>query len=290
MNIDKTLDGHPLLRNYPGDISDIEWKFLNKDSYIEIENILTDGVTFFDPFIVDNFFPEDMFNELVNICKSNDLNKLDYSYQMNKWEEGVEIPKKFFDYAEIKLKHLLGTEDIIYAYHMYAHHQMTSDGRIPKLPLHIDEAPGSYMVDLHLGGNRDWPFVARDSKFTCKPNQAIICQPQFDFHYRPSWGSKNKEEYYQAFFIHMINKNHWSVPSEAKWGTRTKELEKKYEFGQAFRSSEIFKKFNRQRLSIFTNMYVKENNKKGLPLIPWEEGPNEKDRHVHQEKGVNAKI
>ena len=280
---------HPLLRNHP-DVDSIEWRYLDKETYVEIENILTDGVKLFDPFLVDEFYPQEMFDELVSICTSNDLSKLDYSHQMNKWEEGVRIPQKFFDYAEKRVRDLLGTDDVIHGYHMYAHHQITSEGRVPKLGLHIDEAPGAYMVDLHIGGNRDWGFVARYNNFVCKPNQAIICQPQLDYHYRPSWESNNKEEYYQAFFIHMINKNHWTVPSEAKWGTRSKELEEKYEFGQAFRDSEKFRLFNMQRLFTFRGLYVEENSKRKLPPIPWSEEPKGEDKNIHQRKGVTPGV
>lgn len=280
---------HPLLRNHP-DIESIEWRFLDKETYVEVENILTDGVKLFDAFLVDDFYPQDMFDELVSICTSNDLTKLDYSHQMNKWEEGVQVPQKFFDYAQTKVRYLLGTDDVIHAYHMYAHHQITSEGRVPKLGLHIDEAPGPYMVDLHIGGNRDWGFVSRYTNFVCKPNQAIICQPQFEYHYRPSWGSKDPNEYYQAFFMHMINKNHWTVPSEAKWGNRPKELEEKYEFGQAFRSSQTFAKFNDQRNFIFRNMYINENRISGAPPIPLTETPLGEDMHIHQRKGVTPAI
>ncbi len=279
----------PLLKYHP-DINSIDWRFLDKETYIEVENILTKGVKLFEPFLVDEFYPKEMFDELVSLCTSNDLTKLDYSHQMNKWEEGVQIPKKFFDYAEKRVRELLGIEDVIHAYHMYAHHQITSEGRVPKLGLHIDEAPGAYMVDLHIGGNRDWGFVAGYTNFICKPNQAIICQPQIDYHYRPSWASDNKEEYYQAFFMHMINKNHWTVPTEAKWGDRSKELEEKYEFGQAFRASDTFKNFNSQRLYIFRDLYVKENEKRNLPAIPWSEEPKGEDRFIHQRKGVKPAI
>jgi len=148
------LIGHPLLRNYPGNIdTDIEWHYISKEDYMEMESILTEGVTFFDPFIIDNFYLQEKFDELVSICNSFDLSKIDYSNQMNKWEQVVNIPQKFIDYAVNKIRDALGTSDIHYAYHMYAHHQITSEGRVPKLPLHIDWAPGAYMVDLHIGGN-----------------------------------------------------------------------------------------------------------------------------------------
>lgn len=285
---------HPILANYPGDINDIEWSYLDKETYIEIENIMLDGVKLFDPFIVDDFYPQEMFDELVEICTSYDLKKVDFSHQMNKWEEGIEIPAKFIEYAVNKVKDLLETQDIDFAYHMYAHHQITSEDRVPKLPLHIDWAPGAYMIDLQIGGNRDWGFVARDKNFVCKPNQAVICQPQLDFHYRPAWGSKDPNEYYQAIFFHLINKNHWCVPSGGREdSTRSKELEAKYEFGREFRESKVFNDFQNQRRKIFDEIYVKEVNvlvAQGLlPAIPWEDAPSPEDAMVHQRKGVETK-
>jgi hypothetical protein len=281
-----------LLKNHP-DPSSIVWKFLDKETYQEIENILTDGVVFFEPFLVDQFFPQEMFDELVEICNSNKLENIDFSYQMNKWEEGVSIPQKFFDYVVEKVKELVGTQDIVSAYHMYAHHQITDEGRIPKLPLHIDWAPGSYMVDLSLGGNREWGFVAKYENFICKPNQAVICQPQFDFHYRPPWNSDDPNEYYQAIFFHLINNNHWCVPNDYDKQNRPQYLNDKYNFGITFRNSEVFHKFQNQRKHIFENIYIKNYEKllknNVLPPIPWNEIPTKKDANIHQKKGVTPK-
>jgi hypothetical protein len=281
------LIGHPLLRNYPGNIdTDIEWHYISKEDYMEMESILTEGVTFFDPFIIDNFYPQDMFDELVSICNSFDLSKIDYSNQMNKWEQVVNIPQKFIDYAVNKIRDALGTSDIHYAYHMYAHHQITSEGRVPKLPLHIDWAPGAYMVDLHIGGNRDWGFVARYENFITKPNQAVICQPQFDFHYRPKWNSQDTDEYYQALFFHLVNRNNWSIPNESIKQNRSDHLNSKYNFGIDFRETEIFKNFQEQRNLIFNRLYTRSMMAKGLPLPPWDEIPSEQDTNIHQRKGV----
>jgi len=281
-----------LLKNHPNP-ERIDWRYLDKETYQEIENILTDGVVFFEPFLVDNFFPQEMFDELVEICNSNKLENIDFSYQMNKWEEGVDIPAKFFDYAVKKVQDLIGTKDIMAAYHMYAHHQITEDGRIPKLPLHIDWAPGAYMIDLHIGGNRDWGFVAKYKNFICKPNQAIICQPQFDFHYRPSWNSNDPNEYYQALFFHLINHNHWAVPTHYFKQNRPQNINDKYEFGRTFRESEVFAKFQDQRKHIFEGIYIKNYEKlvkEGvLPAIAWDEVPTEEDSMVHQKKGVAPK-
>jgi hypothetical protein len=282
---------HPILANYPGNIDEIEWKYLDKETYMEIEGIFTKGVKLFDPFLVDEFYPQEMFDELVEICKASDLTKVDFSHQMNKWEEGIQIPQKFIDYAVEKVKSLLEIDDVMFAYHMYAHHQITSEGRVPKLPLHIDWAPGSYMVDLHIGGNRDWGFVARYENFITKPNQAVICQPQFDFHYRPSWASNDPNEYYQAIFFHLINKDHWCVPAESNIPNRSEELENKYQFGQFFRDSEVFNAFQNQRRMIFDGPYIKILNELGdkIPPIPWDEIPTEEDAQIHQRKGVIPK-
>jgi len=284
---------HPLLKNYPGNIDEIDWKYQDKDTYMEIENIFTDGVKFFDPFLVDNFYPQEMFDELVEICTSYSLNNVDYSNQMNKWEEGVEIPQKFIDYAINKVKDLLQIDDVMYAYHMYAHHQITSEDRVPKLPLHIDWAPGAYMIDLHIGGNRDWGFVARYENFVTKPNQAIICQPQFDYHYRPSWNNDDPNEYYQALFFHLIHKNHWSIPKESGIANRSQVLEDKYTFSHKFRDSKEFADFQMQRRHIFDQTYLTILNKLVVsgktPDVPWKEIPTEEDAAIHQRKGVVPK-
>jgi len=285
---------HPILANYPGNVEEIDWVYLDKDNYIEIENILTNGVKFFDPFLVDNFYPEEMFSELVKICNNYDLKNIDFSHQMNKWEEPIRIPQKFTDFAVQKVKDLLGTDDVIPAYHMYAHHQITSEGRVPKLPLHIDWSPGSYMVDLQIGGNRDWGFVARYENFVCKPNQAVICQPQFDYHYRPTWASNDEKEYYQAIFFHLINRDHWLLSKETGIPKRNEDLELKYEFGEKFRETETFKAFQDQRRYIFDRIYLKNAeeliNSGELPKIPWDEIPTEEDATIHQRKGVIPKI
>lgn len=290
MTDNKQLLGHPLLSNFPGDIDkDIHWYYMDKDSYLEMENILTDGVKLFDPFLVEDFYPEEMFQELVEICTSKKLEDVDFSHQMNKWEEGINIPQKFIDYAVEKVKTILNENDISFAYHMYAHHQITSEDRVPKLPLHIDWAPGAYMVDLHIGGNRDWGFVARYENFVTKPNQAIICQPQLDYHYRPSWNSNDTDEYYQALFFHLINSKHWCIPNESKVQTRTDDLNSRHNFGQYFRDSDIFINYQKQKRQIFDKLYIKTLESHNAPPIPWDELPSKEDAQVHQRKGVRPK-
>lgn len=273
---------HNLLRYHP-DPDSIEWKFLDKETYQEIENIFSNGVKFFDPFLVENFFSDEDFKELSDLCTSYELKKLDYSNQMNKWEHSLEIPKKFQDLAVDKLKDILGIEDVQLVYVMYAHHQITSDGRVPRLPLHIDWAPGSYMIDLQIGGNRDWGFVAKYENFICKENQAVICQPQFDYHYRPSWNSNDPNEYYQAIFFHCVNKNNWSV---LEGNDRTEYLNKKYNFGPNFRNEKIFMDFQDQRDHIFQKNYIKTIIDLGIPLPPWDEVPTIEDATIHNRQGV----
>jgi len=280
------IEGHPLLVNFPLPVEEINWEFITKEKYQEFENILTQDVVFFEPVLIDNFYPQDMFDELVSILTKEPLEKIDYSNQMNKWEQGFEIPRKFIDYAVNKAKEIIGTDDIEFAYNMYAPHQITEDGRVPKLPLHIDWAPGPYMIDLHIGGNRDWGFVARYKNFVTKPNQAIICQPQFDYHYRPSWGSSDIYEYYQAFFLHLVNKNHWSCKSDKPGVSRSKELNERHNFGLEFRNSEDFINFQSQRRGIFEKHYLSTLLSKDVPLPPFDEKPSEEDTHIHQRKGV----
>lgn len=275
----------PLFRNHPNPDS-IDWKYQDKETYLAVENVLTDGVIFFEPFLVDNFYPQDMFDELVDICTNNKLANIDYSQQMNKWEESISIPQKFIDYAVNKARELIGTDDIHQGYHMYAHHQMTSEGRKPRLPLHLDWSPGPYMVDLHIGGNREWGFVAGNTNFITKPNQAVICQPQFDYHYRPSWNSDNPDDYYQALFFHLINKNHWSITTNNPMQNRSKEVNERFNFNSKFRDQKDFIDFQYQRRHMFDKQYYQEHDSLGLPKIPFEENPTEEEAQVHELKNI----
>lgn len=271
-----------LLKNYNGS-TPIDWKYCSEEDYREIETILTNGVVFFEPFIVDDFLLKDDFEELLKIFNDKKLKDIDYSRQMNKWEEHITIPQKIIDYSVNKVKELIGCENIQYAYHMYAHHQITSDGRVPKLPLHIDWSPGAYMIDLQIGGNRDWDFVAGYKNFICKPNQAIICQPQFDFHYRPSWNNNNPDEYYQALFFHLVNKEHWSNLDNTY---KTKNNKYAHNFGHNFRDSELFINFQNQRTYIFERDYIKNLGKLNIPMPPFNEIPSSEDSKSHSEKNV----
>lgn len=290
LDLNKTyLDGPPLLKNFPDNLNIIDWRFASPEEYMEVEEIMTNDVVFFEPFIVEDFYPQEMFDELVKILTSKNLKDIDYSHQMNKWEEGVQIPQKFIDYAIKKIRELIGTDDIEFGYHMYAHHQITKEGRVPKLPLHIDWSPGPYMIDLHIGGNRDWGFVARYKNFITKPNQAIICQPQFDYHYRPSWSNDDPSEYYQALFFHLVNKNHWSCKTGKPGVDRPKHLEDGNEFGPDFRDLEKFKNYQRQRRYMFEDYYLNSLYKGDAPDIPWNEKPTEEESHIHERKGVLPK-
>jgi hypothetical protein len=96
------------------------------------------------------------------------------------------------------------------------------------------------MVDLHIGGNRDWGFVAHDKEFITKPNDAIIVQPEFDFHYRPQWNSEDPSENYKVLFFHLVRKDHW-----------------KNKYGIDFIKDNGFLKFQQQRLHIWQGLYVK---------------------------------
>lgn len=275
----------PLVRNHPNPES-IDWKYLDKDSYMDVEHVLTDGVTFFEPFLVDNFYPQEMFDELVLICNAYNLENVDYSRQMNKWEESIPLPQKFIDYAVNKVRELVGNDDIHQGYHMYAHHQITSEGRVPRLPLHIDWSPGPYMVDLHIGGNRDWGFVAGNTNFITKPNQAIICQPQFDYHYRPSWANNDPDEYYQALFFHLINRNHWCVTTNDPMQQRSEELNAKFDFNKKFREHPDFVNYQHQKRYIFDALYYQQHAISGLPAIPFGENPTPLDSAIHDLKNV----
>jgi len=227
-----------MLENHP-DESMIQWTHCTRDHYLKFEEMFRKNVLFFDPFLVDGFFEKSDFEELKGILEAKD----------------------------IKAQEILGTEDVELGYYLYAHHQITAEGRKPFLQVHLDWSPGCYMVDLHIGGNRDWGFVAHDKEFITKPNDAIIVQPELDFHYRPAWGSSDPSENYKAVFFHLIRKDHW-----------------KNLYGNDFIRDKDFLAFQQQRLAIWQDLYVKHvRSIPGLPepVFSTDEGLTEDDKRVY---------
>jgi hypothetical protein len=248
MNINFKDTTFAMLENHP-DQSLIDWKYCSRDHYLKFEELFRKNVLFFEPFLVENFYENSDFQELKGILESKNIKEIAYTKQMNKWEDSVDIPQIFFDKAIKKTQDLLGTKDIELGYYLYAHHQITEEGRKPFLQVHLDWSPGSYMVDLHIGGNRDWGFVAHDKEFITKPNNAIIVQPELDFHYRPDWNSDDPNENYKVLFFHLIRKDHW-----------------KNLYGMNFMKDEGFLSFQMQRLYIWEKIYVDHVMKTtGLP-------------------------
>lgn len=227
-----------MMENHPNPES-IDWKFCSRDQYMRFEEMFKKNVKFFDPFLVSDFYEKSDFEELRGILEAKDVKDIAYTKQMNKWEDAVAIPQHFFDKAIKRTQDLLGTDDVELGYFLYAHHQITSEGRKPFLQVHLDWSPGCYMVDLHIGGNRDWGFVAHDKEFITKPNDAIIVQPELDFHYRPAWNSDDPNENYKVLFFHLIRKDHW-----------------RNLHGAEFQSDSDYLAFQNQRLDIWQPLYV----------------------------------
>ena len=267
----------PLLKNHPNPES-IEWTVCDKESYEAVENLLTDGVTFFEPFMVSNFYSDEDFQELQSICLSHKLNNLDYNQHLQKWEEEIELPQHLIDKAVNKIRQLVGTDDIYNGYYFYTHHQITNDGRKPRLPLHIDFSPGSYFIGLHIDSNRDWPCIFKDKIFTIKQNEAIIAQTEFDYHWRPSWNSDNTNEYYSVLLFHLKHKNHWSIPNDDSSQNRDPKVNERFpNLGPDFIYSEEHDNYKVQQRMIFDPIYIDLHSKSDLPPIPWDERPTPED-------------
>lgn len=267
----------PFLKNHP-DHDAIFWRDCDKETYEEIEEILTKDVVMYDPFMVDNFFSEEDFNELKEICTSHKLKSLDYNQHLQKWEQQIELPEHLINKALDRIRKLVGTEDIHLGYYFYTHFQLTEDGRRPRLPLHIDYSQGAYMIGLVIDKNKDWEVIAQDKIFNLQPNQAYISQPQHDYHWRPKWDSEDPNDYHSILLFHLINHNNWSIPNDSTFQDRPKELNDKFpDFGPSFISNPKYVAYRMQQRITFDPIYIEEHKKTDLPLIPWEEIPTYED-------------
>jgi hypothetical protein len=226
-----------MYKNHP-DKENIDWKYMTKEEYLKHEAEFFEDALLFEPFLIEEFYTEEEFNELRDFLQSKPLTDIAYTKQMNKWEDHVALPQKFIDIAIENVKKALGTDDVELGYYLFAHHQITKEGQKPFLQVHMDWSPGTYMVDLHLGGNRDWSIVCHDKEFVTKPNQAVLVQPEIDLHYREPWNNDDPNEYYQAVFFHLIRKKHW-----------------KNKYGIDYQFDQDFLNFQMQRLEMFESLY-----------------------------------
>jgi hypothetical protein len=270
------------------DPDQIDWKFLDKETYLDIEKVYLDQTQFYESFTVDNFFNEEDLAHVQDILNKQDLTKMYYARDMNKWSQPLFMSKTVRDNALNKMKQILNNDDILFQDYFYSHHQKSSDGRVPRLPSHIDWVPGTYVVDIRIGGNIDWEFVHGLNSHKLKTNQAVVCQPEFDFHYRPIWPGKNPEDFHQSVFFHMIKKDHWILP-ESQIIDRDPEISaitKRLEIGPHFPVSDLFKKWRKQTGHIFKSIYLEETIKLGLPKSQIEDLPTKEDQCITRELGV----
>jgi hypothetical protein len=248
VNINFTDTKFSFLENHP-DLSKIKWIFCSKDKYLKFEEMFKLNAIFFDSFLIDSFFDKNEFDELKQILMNSKLKENSYKKTMNRWQNNKVTPKKFLDKATTKLQDLLKTKDIELAYDSYVHYQKQVGGQDPLLPVHIDWSAGSYIIDLHIGGNKDWELVVHDKNFTTNLNQAVIFQPEFDFHYRSKWVNAKNDNYYQALFLNFKRKDHWQNI-----------------FGIDYVNDKDFILFQKQRMFIWKDLYIQyiKNN----PLLP----------------------
>jgi hypothetical protein len=176
----------------------------------ELKILMDSGVKVKKPFLVDNFLSEEDFLELKNFLQSYDYKSLDFSDIMNKYEQTVDVSSSLVKKVDERARELFGSATMIPAYHMFAHHQITEDGDVPLLSLHLDESPGTYVVDLIIDYSVEWPIVIDKQIFYPKPNQAVLFYAEDQMHYRPKWPSDSREDFYQAIFFHYTEPDHWS--------------------------------------------------------------------------------
>lgn len=239
-----------MYKNHP-DKENINWSHMSKEEYLEWEDEFFKNAILFEPLLIDEFYSEEEFEELRSIVKAKKLEDIAYTKQMNKWEDNIPLPQHLIDSAINKVKEILKTDDVELGYYLFAHHQITKEGRKPFLQVHMDWSPGTYMVDLHLDGNKDWSIICHDKEFRTKPNQAVLVQPEIDLHYREPWGTDDPDAFHDLVFFHLIRKDHW-----------------KNKHGDPFQGDKDFLRFQMQRLELFESHYLDMiDNNPNLPIV-----------------------
>lgn len=155
--------------------------------------------------VIDQLFPEDIFNRLVGLVQRN---KKDFEYNeffgrygadSNLWRAIM----PYFNRAVPLAREIFDTPTLLPSYALAVHYT----GKDAKLVSHKDDNACTYTLDLHLYGDVDWPLVVEGREYILKPNQALAFYGEDQEHWRPDFPSP--ESNVAAVFFHFVEPEHW---------------------------------------------------------------------------------
>mgnify|MGYP003135262775 FL=1 len=156
--------------------------------------------------VIDQLFPQEVFNRLVDLVKRNH-HKFDYNEYFGRYGATTEVWKPLMPYFARSLplaREIFGSETLMPSYALAVHYM----GDQAKLVNHKDDNACTYTLDLSLYYQDPWDLVIEDRSYDLKPNQALAFYGEDQEHWRNDFPNP-ETNYYGAVFFHYVEPDHW---------------------------------------------------------------------------------
>ena len=171
------------------------------------------------PTIYKNIFEEDYFNNLKKYLSDYKFDKNEIpdhygSYRIHSFDGDVVLKD-----AELKLvdfaRKIFENNEIIPSYCTYVRYK----GNTPVLEKHKDEGPTSYLLDVCLGYNTQWPLIIENKEFLINENEGLGFCPTSQLHWRPNFpDSENNVVEMLMFGFVMPDHLWWKIKENERVG------------------------------------------------------------------------
>lgn len=160
--------------------------------------------------IVDNLFPQPLFDRLVKTCKRRYKDAI-WNDEFGRW--GITTEDQSNDGSWLmpygmrilpKAKELFKAEELDISYIMFAQYE-TEKANLPK---HKDNNACTYTLDVCLYYDTPWAIWVEDKEYFLKPNQALLFYGEDQLHWRDDFPDP-ENNVVGMMFNHYVEPEHW---------------------------------------------------------------------------------
>ncbi len=155
-----------------------------------------------------NFFDTNTFEKLKNFVSLSihDEDTVQYGEEFKRYYKIVLLPDELSSMLLQKARMETKDDSLEIIYSQIVKYQI-KDENIPELKNHKDVVTGEWVMDIVIDSTVDWPLIIEDETFSNLKNSVFFIKGEDDFHSRPAFPSRNKEDYVLLLFVHLANKD-----------------------------------------------------------------------------------
>lgn len=169
------------------------------------------------PYVVEQFFPEEMFERVKSAVASLNLGPSGphkYHTMMGRWESSVKFDDDIEEYCIHRARELFGDQTLQKAFFFVSRYQI-HEGCIPSLWEHYDQNGTQSTLDVTIENTADWDLRVERIDYRQTENSAIVFAGQQNMHARPPYPTEDPSLYTTVLFLEFTKPDHW-IQSDAK--------------------------------------------------------------------------